>query len=78
MSRTPPPIVSRGPARRHLSVNITTAERVGRVVLGLGAMISAIVLLTSAGSMVAVVLEPSKFRNGRAALRDRADQGALQ
>ncbi len=57
MSRTPPLLVTRSPARRRLSVNITTAERVSRVVLGLGAMISAIVLLTSAGSMLAVVLE---------------------
>lgn len=56
MSRTPG-LVTQGSPRRHLSVNITVAERIGRVVLGLGAMVSAVVLLTSAGSLMVVVLE---------------------
>ena len=42
---------------RRPSVNITPAERVGRVVLGLGAIVVAAVLLASAGSALAVVLE---------------------
>ncbi len=57
MSQNPGAVVSRGPAPRRLSINISAAERTGRVLLGLGAMISAIVLLTSAGSLLAVVLE---------------------
>ena len=43
--------------RRRLRVNITPAERVGRVVLGIAAIVAGGVLLTSAGSVVAVVLE---------------------
>ncbi len=46
----------RRPSRR-LSVNITPVERIGRVVIGLAAIIAAAVLLTSAGSVLAVVLE---------------------
>ncbi len=42
---------------RRPSVNITPAERAGRVVLGLGAIVVAAVLLASAGSVLAVVLE---------------------
>ena len=38
-------------------VNITPAERVGRVVLGAAAIVAAVVLLTAAGSFLAVVLE---------------------
>lgn len=38
-------------------VNITPAERVGRVVLGVAAVITGVVLLISAGSALAVVLE---------------------
>ena len=48
----------RPPGTSHrLSVNITPAERVGRVVLGAAATIAAVVLLTGAGSAMAVVLE---------------------
>lgn len=47
----------RRPARRRLSINITPAERTGRVVLGAAAAIVGVVLLTSAGSVLAVVLE---------------------
>jgi hypothetical protein len=39
------------------TVNITPAERVGRIAVGLAAVIAGIVLLTSAGPAVAVVLE---------------------
>jgi hypothetical protein len=39
------------------SVNITAAERVGRVVIGLAAIVAGIVFLTGAGSVLAVVLE---------------------
>jgi uncharacterized membrane-anchored protein len=38
-------------------VNITAAERAGRVVIGWGGALAGIVLLTSAGSALAVVLE---------------------
>ena len=41
------------PARRRLSVNITPVERAGRVVLGVAAIIAAVMLLTSAGSGLA-------------------------
>ncbi len=43
--------------RRHLSVNITPAERAGRIVLGTAAAITAIVLLASAASGLIVFLE---------------------
>jgi len=46
-----------GRGRRRFSVNISPAERVGRIVLGLAAIIAGIVLLLSAGSALAVVLE---------------------
>ena len=46
-----------GTARRRRSVNITPAERAGRVVLGAAAAIVGVVLLTSAGSAFAVILE---------------------
>jgi predicted phage tail protein len=45
------------PARRRLSVNITPAERLGRIVIGIAAIVAAVVLLTSAASAFAVVLE---------------------
>ena len=47
------------PSIRNLrfSVNITPAERAGRIVLGAAAVVAAIVLLTSAASWVAVTLE---------------------
>lgn len=44
-------------SRRSLSVNITPAERAGRILLGAAAAIAAVVLLTGAGSVLAVVLE---------------------
>lgn len=39
------------------SVNITPVERAGRLALGLVAIIAGAVLLTSAGSVLAVILE---------------------
>jgi len=38
-------------------VNITPAERAGRVAVGLAAIVAGIVLLTGAGPVLAVVLE---------------------
>ncbi len=38
-------------------MNITPIERLGRAVLGLAAVITAVILLASAGSVLAVVLE---------------------
>ena len=55
------------------SVNITPAERVGRIVLGVGAMVVAIALLTAAGSILAVILEVLLFAAGA----DLAVTGAL-
>ena len=46
-----------GLPRRRLTVNITPAERAGRIIVGAIAAIAAVVLLTSAGSILAVVLE---------------------
>lgn len=43
--------------RRRLHVNITPVERLGRIVVGGAAVITAVVLLASAGSVLAVVLE---------------------
>jgi Protein of unknown function (DUF2892) len=43
--------------RRRLTVNITPAERLGRVVIGLAAIAAGAVLLVGAGSVLAVVLE---------------------
>ena len=40
-----------------LTVNISPVERGGRIAIGLAAVIVAVVLLASAGSAVAVVLE---------------------
>ena len=40
-----------------LKVNITSVERAGRILMGIAAIIVAVVLLTSAGSALAVVLE---------------------
>ena len=45
------------PRLRRPSINITPAERVGRIALGVGAIVAAAVLLASAGSVLAVVLE---------------------
>ena len=39
------------------SVNITRVERLGRIGVGLAAIVAGVVLLTGAGSFVAVVLE---------------------
>lgn len=47
----------REPARRRFNVNITPAERTGRIVLGLAAITVAVVLLTSAATPLAVGLE---------------------
>ena len=43
--------------RRRLSVNITPVERIGRIVIGLAAVIAGIVLLVSASSWLAAALE---------------------
>lgn len=48
---------STGSGRRRLAVNITPVERGGRIAIGLAAVIFAVVLLLSAGSALAVVLE---------------------
>lgn len=45
------------PTRRRLPVNITPVERAGRVILGVAAIIAAVVLLTSAASVLTVGLE---------------------
>lgn len=39
------------------TVNIAPVERVGRIVLGIAAVVAGVFLLTSAGSTLAVVLE---------------------
>lgn len=44
-------------APRRLSINISPIERIGRVVVGLAAFVAALVLLTTAGSILASVLE---------------------
>ena len=46
-----------GAPRHRLTVNITPAERAGRILIGVAAVVVAVVLLTSAGSILAVVLE---------------------
>lgn len=43
--------------RRRLVVNITPVERAGRVLVGVGAVLTGLVLLTAASSVLAVVLE---------------------
>ncbi len=43
--------------RRRWNVNITPAERGGRIVLGAAAAVAGVLLLTSASSLLAVVLE---------------------
>jgi hypothetical protein len=52
---TTPRMPATTPAWR--TVNISPAERAGRVVLGLAAAIAGIIWLTTAGSPLAVVLE---------------------
>lgn len=54
------PWVADGPLRRHPrrpGINITPAERAARIVLGVAAVAAAAVVLASAGSVLAVVLE---------------------
>ena len=53
-----------GSTRRRLTVNITPTERFGRIFIGAAAAIAAVVLLTSAGSILAVVLEVLLFAAG--------------
>lgn len=55
------------------TVNITPAERLGRVAVGLAAIIAGVVLLTSAASVLAVVLEALLIAAGL----DLAVTGAL-
>ena len=43
--------------QRRLSVNITRIERGGRIAIGLAAMIAGLVLVVSAGSALAAILE---------------------
>ena len=62
-----------GALRRRLQVNITPAERAGRIVTGLAATIAGAILLASAGSAVAVVLEALLIAAGL----DLAVTGAL-
>lgn len=59
MNRTVEGASSDRSAARHrrLSVNITPAERVGRIVLGGVAVVAAIVLIAGASSVLAIVLE---------------------
>lgn len=47
---------SSGTVRRRLNVNISPAERGGRIVIGAAAIIASVVLLNGAGSVLAVVL----------------------
>jgi hypothetical protein len=54
-------------------VNITPAERAGRIAVGLAAIIAGIVLLASVGSALAVVLEALLIAAGL----DLAVTGAL-
>ena len=60
-ARPAPAVLDRPSGKGHRpawrSVNITPVERLGRVVVGLAAVIAGIVLLTSAGPALAVVLE---------------------
>ena len=49
--------VTTPPPRRRLTVNITPVERAGRILLGSAAALFGVILLTSAGSVLAVVLE---------------------
>lgn len=53
----PVPTTGSGGRPRRFSVNITPVERAGRILLGGAATIFGAVLLASAGSVLAVVLE---------------------
>ena len=61
MTFTTTPTHGPGTVARHRwrrpSVNITGTERTGRLVIGLGGVLAAAVLLASAGSVLAVLLE---------------------
>ena len=46
------------------NVNITPVERLGRIGVGLAAIVAGVVLLTGAGSFVAVVLDALLFVAG--------------
>jgi hypothetical protein len=48
---------SKGISPQSHAVNITPAERAGRVLIGSAAIVAAVVLLTAAGSFLAVALE---------------------
>lgn len=50
-----PGILGRRPARR--TVSITPAERLGRIAIGLAAIVAGIVMLTGASAALAVTLE---------------------
>ena len=50
--------ITRGTPRwRRPSVNISPAERAGRILMGTGAVVAGALLLAAAGSVLAVVLE---------------------
>ena len=59
MTLTTTPTRNTGTARgfHRPSVNITGTERAGRILIGLAGLVAAAVLLASAGSVLAVVLE---------------------
>jgi hypothetical protein len=50
-------VQSRQVGEPRLSVNISTIERAGRIVMGAGAAIIGVLLLTSASAVLAIVLE---------------------
>jgi hypothetical protein len=54
-ARSGPAILNRRPAWR--AINISPAERLGRIAIGLAAIVAGAVLLAGAGSALAVVLE---------------------
>jgi Protein of unknown function (DUF2892) len=60
-ARPGPAVLDRSAGKGHRpgwrGVNITAAERLGRIALGLAAIIAGIILLAGAGSALAVVLE---------------------
>ena len=77
-SSGPGPAVLNRPAgedqlRAWRTVNITPAERAGRIAMGVTAIVAGIVLLTSAGPALAVVLEALLVAAGA----DLAVTGAL-
>lgn len=54
-ARPGPAVLDRRPAWR--TVNITPAERLGRIAIGVAATVAGIVMLAAAGGALAVVLE---------------------